>query len=331
MNTGTFNDLRYGLRALARNRGFASVAILSLALGIGANTTIFTLLNAVLLRPLPVAEPERLAAVNILDSSSPGYLPCSYPNYKDYRDRNQVFSSLLLYAPILINLTEHGDPQSIMGQIVSGNYFSVLGVNPVIGRSFLPEEDVTPGARPVAVLSYNFWNRLFGSDPNITARTLRLNGRNYNIVGVAPPGFQGINSMFAADVWVPMMMYEQIYPAPAWVTQRRALFFSVTGRLKPGITTAQAEAGLQQLSQQLEREYPADNRGRRIKLTSITEASVPQSTRSVSGTPARFCSSYPDWFCSLPAPTWLICNWLAWRDAAAKSQSAWHWALPAGS
>ena len=205
-------DLRYALRALAKHRAVALVAVLSLGLGIGANTTIFTLVNAVLLRPLPVEDPGRLAAVNTVDSRNPGFVLCSYPNYKDYRDRNQVFSSLLLHTSITINLTGQGDPQLLMGQLVSGNFFSALGVNPAIGRGFLPEEDATPGAYPVAVLSYGLWRQQFGGDPRITSRTINLNGRAFQIVGVAPPGFHGLNELFAADVWVPMMMYPQIYP-----------------------------------------------------------------------------------------------------------------------
>ncbi|MDR3699154.1 MAG: ABC transporter permease [Candidatus Sulfopaludibacter sp.] len=281
MTSGIFADFDYGLRALVKNRGFTLVAIVSLALGVGANTTVFTLLNAILLRPLPVAQPNRLAAVNTLDSSNPGTLLCSYPNYTDYRDHNQVFTSLLVYSPILINLTEHGDPQSVMGQIVSSNYFSGLGIHPALGRGFLPEEDATLGAAPVSVISFGLWTRMFAGDPAITSRSLRLNGRNYSIVGVAPQGFQGINSIYAADVWVPMAMYQQIYPNPAWVNQRRALLFSVAGRLKPGIGMAQAEAGLQALAQELERQYPAENRGRRIKLTPVAEAAVTPQTRDL--------------------------------------------------
>ena len=218
-------DLRYSLRALVKARGFTIAAVLSLGLGIGANTTIFTLLNAVLLRPLPVEAPERLAAVNTLDARNPGVWPCSYPNYQDYRDHNQVFSSLLLYSAITLNLTGFGDPQLVTGQIVSGNYFAALGVKPVVGRGFLPEEDASPGAYPVAVIGYGLWTRQFGRDPRVTARTIRLNGRAYSIVGVAPPAFQGLNELTAADVWVPMMMYAQVYPNAAWVNQRRFLLF----------------------------------------------------------------------------------------------------------
>src|SRR5947209_2658325 len=151
--TGLRDDLRYGLRGLGKNRGFAAAAVLSLALGIGANTTIFTLLNALFLRPLPVYEPARLAAVSTTDPRIPGSLLCSYPNYLDYRDHNAVFSSLLLYAPLTVNLTGRGDPQLLMGQLVSANYFQTLGVQPVVGRAFRPEEDV-PAASPVAIVSY---------------------------------------------------------------------------------------------------------------------------------------------------------------------------------
>ena len=279
--TGALEDLRYSLRALGKARSFAMAAVVSLGLGIGANTTIFTLLNAVLLRPLPVEEPERLVAVGTLDPRNPGLWPCSYPNYQDYRDHNRVFSSLLLYSPITLNLTGFGEPQLVAGQIVSGNYFSTLGVDPVVGRGFLPEEDTSPGAYPVAVIGYGLWTRQFGRDPRVTARTISLNGRAYSIVGVAPPAFQGLNELTAADVWVPMMMYAQVYPNAAWVNQRRFLLFSVVGRLKPGVGLQQAEAGIESIAQDLERQYPQDNQGRRVKLTPVSEAAISSQIRPV--------------------------------------------------
>src|ERR1035437_2749979 len=144
--TGVVQDFRLGARDLVKNRAFAIGAVLSLALGIGANTTVFTLLNAILLRPLPVADPASLAAVSTIDSHNPGQLFCSYSNYKDYRDRNRVFSSLLLYSPIAVNLTGQGEPQAAIAQIVSGNYFATLGVKPTFGRGFLPSEDSAQGA-----------------------------------------------------------------------------------------------------------------------------------------------------------------------------------------
>jgi len=278
---GILEDLRYGLRALARNRTVSIVAVLSLALGIGANTTIFTLVNAVLLRSLPVGEPSTLAAVFTVDSHDAGIWLCSYPNYKDFRDQNTVFSSLLLYTAVTVNLTGHNDPQLLMGQFVSGNYFSTLGVTPIIGRGFRPEEDASPGAYPVAVISFGLWTQQFGSDPNVTSRTIRLNGHTFDIVGVAPPGFQGLNEMWAADVWMPMMMYQQVFPNALWVNQRRASMLGVVGRLKPGVSQSQAEAGMQSIAVELERRYPKDNAGWRVRLAAISEASLAPKIRTL--------------------------------------------------
>ncbi len=279
--TGVLEDLRYGFGALAKDRGFTVVAVLSLALGIGANTTNFHAVNAIFLRPMPVADPGRLAAVFTIDQHNPGMLLCSYPNYLDYRNHNSVFSSMLLYAPITTSLTGAAEPQHIMAQIVSGNYFSTLGVTPVIGRGFLPEEDTSPGASPVAVISYGMWTWQFGSDPQITSRNVRLNGLPFRIVGVAPQGFQGLFQMAAADVYVPIMMYPQLYVYANQVNQRHALLFSAVGRLKPGVNLPQAEAGMQAIAQELERQYPGDNAGRRVKLTSIGEAALNPRTRPV--------------------------------------------------
>ncbi len=278
---GIFEDVRYGLRAIAKNRSVAAVAVVSLALGIGANTTIFTMVNAVLLRPLPVETPSRLAAVSTVDPQNPGFSFCSYPNYKDYRDRNSVFSSLLLYTTVTINLTGHDTPQLLMGQLVSGNYFSALGVTPALGRGFRPEEDASPGAVPVAVISYGIWTREFGRDPQITSRTIGLNGRPYDIVGVAPPDFRGLNEMLGADVWLPMMMYPQVFPNVSSVNQRRALLFSVAGRLKPGVSFPQAEAAMVSIAKDLAREYPKENGGRGVRLTSISQAALAPKTRTV--------------------------------------------------
>src|ERR1039457_4772378 len=159
---GLLEDLRYGLRALAKNRGFTAVAVFSLALGIGANTTVFTLVHAVLMRPLPVASPRRLVEVYTLDAGNPGNWGCSFPNYLEYRSHNQALSSLMLYTGVGLNLSSGAEPRLVMGQIATGNYFSALGVEPVVGRAFLPEEDSSPGANAVAVISYGFWQRGYG-------------------------------------------------------------------------------------------------------------------------------------------------------------------------
>ncbi|MGD0670058.1 MAG: ABC transporter permease [Bryobacteraceae bacterium] len=273
-------DLRFALRALAKHRTFAIAGLLSLALGIGANTTILSLISALLLRPLPVQEPARLLALTTVDPRNPGQWLCSYPNYEDYRDRNTVFSSLLLSSLMSVNFTGHGDAQGLVGEIVSANYFSTLGVEPVVGRAFLQEEDQVPGARAVAVIGYGLWKRVYGGDPQVTSRTIGLNRRQYQIVGVAPEGFHGIDSLYAAEVWVPMMMYEQVLPFPKWFHLRRAFVFTSVGRLRPGVSKAQAQAAMLTISRDLEREYPEDNAGLRVKLGSLTEASRDSGART---------------------------------------------------
>lgn len=273
-------DLRHSILTLIKNRGFALAAILSLGLGIGANTTIFTFINAIFLQPLPVTDPVHLTSVVTLDSKIPGYLGSSYPNFRDYRDRNQTFSSLLLYGGVVGTLSGLGDPRPLDYEIVSGNYFQTLGVKPALGRPFLPEEDGAPGGHPVAVISHDLWTREFGSDPQITGRTVGINGHVLQIVGVAPAGFRGLNLLLPTSVWVPMAMYRELYPIPAWINLRRALVFSVVGRLKPDVTPQRAEAELQSLAQELARQYPKDNQGRTPKLIRIGEAAITRNTRN---------------------------------------------------
>jgi len=277
--TAVLQDLRYALRGLRTHRGFTAIAILSLALGIGANTTIFTLIRAIFLREFAVRDPATLAAVFTVDPRNPGLFLNSYPNYRDLRDRNNVFSSVLLYFPSIISLTGRGDPQLITIQLVSGDYFDALGVRPSPGRGFLREEDPGTDGPAVAVISHAMWQRLYGGDPRVTSRTIELNGRTFAIVGVAPQGFNGLNQLYGADVYVPMSTYPYTFPVPAMAEQRRALMFHAVGRLKPGIGMRQAEAALQSVAQDLERAYPQDNRGRRFKLTPIAEAAMNERTR----------------------------------------------------
>jgi putative ABC transport system permease protein len=277
---GFLDDLRYALRGLGKNRGFAGVAVVSLALGIGANTTIFTLLNAIFLRPLPVRDAAHLAAVYTTDPRIPGLLLCSYPNYQDYRDHNSVFSSLLVYSALTVNLTGRGAPQLLMGQLVSANYFSTLGVDPVVGRGFRGEDDM-PGAALVAVISHGLWMRLFDGNRDVARRTMEISGRSYSIIGVAPEGFAGVNQLNGADVFLPFSAYPRVYPAPGLVAQRRALLFAVVGRLKPGVSVRQGESALESLAQELERQYPRENQGRRVRLTTVSEAAVNARVRPV--------------------------------------------------
>jgi predicted permease len=269
----------YALRGFRNNPTFTAVAIASLALGIGLNTAIFNLVSAVLLQPLPVRDPARLVSIFTSDRINPGLLYNSYPNYKDYRDRNTVFSGLAAYTPIQATLTGESQPGDVQGQIVSGNYFDVLGVKPVLGRTFLSEEDRVPGAQAVVVIGYAFWTRRFGASRSAIGATLSLNNRRFTVIGVAPKGFHGANALVSTDLWVPMMMYPQMYSMADWVGYRKALLFSVIGRLKNGISQRQAENNMQILAAQLAREYPADNQGRTVALLPLTESVIQPNSR----------------------------------------------------
>src|SRR5438128_1481148 len=276
-------DLRYGARLLLKTPGFTLIAALSLALGIGANTTIFTLINAVLLNPLPVEDPSQLASVWTTDernqNSALGFLQLSPMNYKDLRDKNEVFSGLAAHSGLPLNITGGtGDPQQVFGEIVTGNYFGVLGAKPAIGRGFLPDEDQTPGAKLVCVLGYGEWQKRFGGEPSIVGRTISLNGQQFTVVGVVPQGFKGTNAIGAPAVWVPYMTYQQtttgFFLELIRPDQRRGLVFNVTGRLKPGVSVRQAEANLKTLARQLEQEYPNDNKGRNVTLVPLAQATI---------------------------------------------------------
>ncbi|MBI4520238.1 MAG: ABC transporter permease [Gemmatimonadetes bacterium] len=276
-----WQDARFALRAMLKAPGFTAVAILSLALGVGANTTIFTLLNAVLLTPLPFDRPSELVAVytTAQERVGPfgGLLQTSYLNLRDYREQNTVLQDMAGYTfaqPVSV-LTE-GEPQQAFMELVTGNYFAVLGVRPHSGRFFLPEEDVTPGSHPVVVLGHGFWQRRLGGDGSLLGRTLSLNGTPFTVIGIAPEGFKGVNSLFSPDMWVPTMMYAQVLPTQfrTWLDSRRALLFSVAARLKPGVMSAQAEANLKTIASALEREYPAPNKGRSVTLRPLSQATI---------------------------------------------------------
>ncbi|HEX7140375.1 MAG TPA: ABC transporter permease, partial [Vicinamibacterales bacterium] len=198
-----FQDLRFGARLLAKSPGFTVVAALSLALGIGANTTIFTLVNAVLLNPLPVGDPSQLVSVFATDernrdAAGLGFLQLSPANFKDLRDQNEVFTDMASYQGIPMSISGGtGEPQQVFGEIVSGNFFTVLGARPLIGRGFTPDEDLKPGEKLVCVLGYGEWQKRFGGDPSIVGREINLNGRRFTVVGVMPNGFKGANAIGA--------------------------------------------------------------------------------------------------------------------------------------
>jgi predicted permease len=275
------HDLRYGTRQLLKHRAFTILAIISLALGIGANTAIFSLVNTVLLRPLPVKEPSRLIEVYGALHNGADFTIQSYLNYKDYRDRNDVFSGLFVYRMVVSSLSHNGSNERAWGFLASGNYFDVLGVKPILGRGFLPEEDQTPGSHPVAVLSYACWQHRFAGDPSIVGRTILLNNHTFTIIGVAPKGFIGTEVAYAPEFWTPMMMAKEIEPGSTWLDRRDSDNLFMIGRIKPGVTRAQTKAALDAITLQLGKEYPAENEGRGITLSppglfipSIRDASI---------------------------------------------------------
>src|SRR3954466_2524648 len=259
-------DLRYGARQLLKRPGFTLLAIISMALGIGANTAIFSLVDTVAFRPLPVRNASELQEVYGTLHNGADYTLQSYPNYKDLRDRNQVFSGLIAFRITVAGLSHNGNNERIWGTLASGNYFDVLGVPPLLGRGFLPEEDITPKSHPVVVLSYGCWQKRFGSDPMIVGRTVLLNNVPFTVIGVARKGFIGTDVAYAAEFWVPMMMGPVVEPGSNWLEVRSNDNSFVVGRLKPGISKAQAEASLRTLAAELGKEFPKENAGRGIEL-----------------------------------------------------------------
>jgi predicted permease len=251
---GFIEDVRYALRTLVKTPGFTVVVVLTLALGIGANTAIFSLTDQLLLRLLPVRSPEQLV---VLDG--PGAFQgrtfntgtFSYPMYRDFRDRNTVFDGVIARFPAPLTLMTGGQSERVRGELVSGNYFDVLGVRAHIGRTFTQADDQTPGGHPVAALSYNFWTRRFAADPSVLNRTVTLNGLPMTIVGVTPPGFYGIVVGENPDVMVPVMMKAQMTPTWDDLLNRRSRWLTVMARLKPGVSASQAEAAMNVVYRQI--------------------------------------------------------------------------------
>jgi predicted permease len=285
-----WQDVRYSLRMLRKNPGFAAVAVLSLALGIGANTTIFTVVNAILLNPLPVKNITRLVEVDTIDSktlvtaANATKLGMSYPNFQDYARENQVFASAgCVVGPLPLTWSGGAEPRQIFGQMVSANYFEILGLRPASGRFFLPSEDSQPGGNNVAVVSYSLWANKFGSDPHAVGKTLTLNATPYTVIGVAPHGFKGTFTFGNAEqVWIPVSMYTQVLAGffKDNFNDRRFLTTTMIGRLKDGVTLSGAEASLKTIASHLEREFPKDNASRSVALTPLAEAAVGVNNRS---------------------------------------------------
>ena len=272
-------DLRFGLRSMIKTPGFSIFVVLTLALGIGASTTVFTIVNTLLLHPLPARDPSGLVCVYTTDvkngRQSDSLLPTSYPNLQDLQSRDNVFDGFAGFSPpMVMTLTEATGSERFFGELVTQGYFETLGLTPATGRFFRAAEISTTGSAPVAVLSYSAWKIRFDSDPAIVGRTLELNGVPFTVVGVAPQGFLGISAVFGPDVWVPATMATLVLPASIHdvLRERAKPFFQTVARLKPGVSRSQAEASLQTSAAALEREYPGANAGHTISVHPITTA-----------------------------------------------------------
>jgi predicted permease len=258
-------DLKFGCRMLIKNPAFTAIAVLSLGLGIGANTTIFTFVNALLFRPPAVESPGQLLAVwnrNVKASGLDQFMPLTFPDYLYFRDNNKVFSGLLAFDgdPLPVSWSKSGEGEKVQGGLVSGNYFSVAGVKLILGRAFTPAEDGTPGVHPVVVLSHAFWKERLGADPQVLGKTFNFNGTNFTAVGVAPAGFNGLLIGMGPDFWAPLAMTVAITRDQNFLTSRDASWLLVAGRLKPETTAAQAQAEFTVLSRHLQRAYPESNK-----------------------------------------------------------------------
>jgi len=255
----------YSIRTLIRRPGFTAVAVLTLSLGIGVNTAIFSLVDALVFRPLPVEAPERL--VKVFNTGQEiaflKHLPLSLPDYKDYRDQNQVFSALMSYDTLPALLRNGSTSELVSGEIATGNYFEVLGVKPSRGRLFSADDD-QPAAAPVTVISHRAWQRRFGGDPSIIGQTIELNGQRFVIVGIVSDQFRGMFRVISSEFWVPMsslatMVDKNLY---GLLQQRRVNQYQTVGRLKPDLTIENATANLQTIARQLEQAYPDSNKNR---------------------------------------------------------------------
>ena len=245
-----FRDLKYTYRTLARTPGFTAVAVLTLALGIGANTAIFSLLDQVLLRLLPVKDPQQLVLLTMKGrhyGSNWGGNAISHPMFRDFRDHNEAFSDMFCRFPTSASLSFGQQSERVSVELVSGTYFSTLSVVPAMGRILTPEDDVVPSGHPFVVLNYNFWKTRFAGDPQIVGKTLNLNNYKMTVVGVAQAGFDGVELGFSPKIFIPIMMQPQIVVGNPedMLKTRRTRWVNTFGRLKPGISQQQAKAALQ--------------------------------------------------------------------------------------
>ncbi len=279
-----WQDLRYGCRMLVASPGFTTVAVLSLAIGIGANSAIFSFADALLFRPLPVARPGEVFTVgstSSLDALNASSLVSSYRDYADIRDRSKSFEGLAAFTNITAGFAADSTqtPKLKMGMLVSGNFFPLMGVEPTIGRAFRPEEDQVPGRDAVVILGRALWEQDFGSDPQVLGRTVRINGVDCTVIGVAPSSFTGMSQFVRSDFFVPLMMSPRIVndKRTASLEVRDARNLTLKGRLKAGVSQAEAQAELTAIGADLERAHPETNKNRGLSIRTEIQARIASS------------------------------------------------------
>ena len=261
-----FQDVRFAIRMLLHRPGFLLLAGISLTVGIGASTAVFSILHTLLLQRLRVASPKELVGLYLVSRGTQTYSSFSYLNYLDLRNRSRSLRDVIAYGINPFNLSTGSGAERVWGDLATANYFSVLGVPAMLGRTFLPEEDHTPGAHPVVILSYPLWARRFGSDPRAIGEHILLNGRSYTVIGVTPESFRGTELGLEPDLWIPMMMQAQAMPGWDALPQRGSGWLRAVGRLKPGISLNQARADCERIALQLDKEFPRENEGMTIAL-----------------------------------------------------------------
>lgn len=267
-----WQDLRHSLRMLRGRPGFTITVVVTLALAIGANATIFTWIKAILLAPLPgIEQPEKLVEIWGATHNNSA-LSTSYLDYLDFRDHNDVLAGVMAHQILPLNLGRGEKPERVWAGIVSGNYFDVLGVKALIGRTFLPEEDRTPNTHPVAVIAYGLWQRRFGGDASVLGQKITLNEHDFTVIGVAPKDFESPFAGLALDVWTPVMMKDYVARPHFSLTDRGSRWLMIMGRLKPDATLPQAQANIAGIANHLQNEYPQTNEQLGVAVYSVTQS-----------------------------------------------------------
>lgn len=273
-------EIRHAFRALRQRPAFTAAALISLALGIGANTTIFTMVHAAFLQPMPVEDPDRVVSVLVEEKNHTGTVPASFPNFRDLRDQNDVLQGMAAAQWFRPNWSDGEQPVRIFGQVVTENFFSLLGVKPHLGRVFTADDLHGGDKGNVAVVTYDFWSRHSGQASFVGSKMI-LNGRPFVVIGVAPRGFKGANIFNQPDLWVPMSVYRQVLPFGDYLEDRSWGLFEMIGRLKPGVSVAQARTSLQGIARRLEEAYPESNKNQTLNVLPMAEAAIDAQQRQV--------------------------------------------------